>query len=128
MVQPTTHAPGPEGRTARAGFAVAFMSDTKWRKLFDAVRNARRDLDRMTVKFIDADAPRQMHFPPSLVCPRPYMDTIEFGPVALRSIEWVEFRDDLSGLLQPIGQFPLTVVEAVTRITGYTDPFPANLR
>lgn len=91
-------------RLARALFAHAFMSDTKWRKMIVAVRDGNDNIDRMTVKFIDVSEPRYMRFPPSLQCPRPYMDTIEFGPVTLRSIEWVELNGDLTHLVQQAWQ------------------------
>lgn len=104
------------------------MSDTKWRKLFKAVAEARLGLDQMTVKFIGVDEPRDMRFPPSLVCPLAYMDTIEFGPTELRAIEWLEFTADLSELLASVGRFPLAFSEGRTRVTGYADPISGNVR
>ncbi|MBP0443156.1 hypothetical protein J8J14_00055 [Roseomonas sp. SSH11] len=109
-----------DGRRARRLFSAALMSDTKWRRLFEAVQSGRGDLKRMTVKFINMDEPRPMRFPPSLEVPRPYVDTIEFGPIALRSIEWIEFAGDLTGMLQSIGRFPTEIREGRTRVVGYT--------
>lgn len=100
MAQPKVHNPRSIGRVARSRFAAAFMSDTKWRKLFAVVREAHPDLDRVEVKFIDVENARQMRFPPSLDCPLAYMDTIEFGPTELRSIEWLEFQCDVSRSLE----------------------------
>jgi hypothetical protein len=119
MSRPNTLDPLAEGRLAWRGFSAAFMSDTKWRKLLAAVRDAGLGLDEMTVKFVDVDEPRRMRFPPSLSCPSAYMDTIEFGPVALRSIEWLELAADLEPILQPLGRFPLEPSAGRTRITGY---------
>jgi hypothetical protein len=111
--------PTAEGRLARELFAYAFMSDTKWRKMIRAVGDAANDISQMTVKFIDVAEPRHMRFPPSLSCPRPYMDTIEFGPVALRSIEWMEFPSDLTDLLNGLGRFMIEVHDESTRVIGY---------
>ena len=100
------------------------MSDTKWRKLFQILREARPDIDRMTLKFIDGDEAREMRFPPDLRCPHDHMDTMEYGPVALRAIEWIDFPADLSGLLEPIGHFPITAEAGRTRVTGYAHARP----
>ena len=95
------------------------MSDTKWRKLIGAVRDADSGLDRMTLKFIDVPEPSAFQFPPSLTCPRAYMDTIELGPVELRAIEWMELDGNWMESLHAIGSFPMHVRDGCTRITGY---------
>ena len=79
-------------RLARRGFSHAFMSDTKWRKLFAILENPSLELVQMRVQFIDVEAPEPMKLPTIGTdhVPRPYLDTIEFGPVELRSIEWLE--------------------------------------
>ncbi|WP_144400958.1 hypothetical protein [Novosphingobium sp. MBES04] len=103
------------------------MSDTKWRKLFAAIHVARPEIHEMVVKFIDVDTPRLMQFPPSLSCPHPYMDTIEFGPTELRAIEWAEFSTDVSDILAPLGRFPLSIQNGRSRLTGYADAFPLKV-
>lgn len=95
------------------------MSDTKWRMLIAAVRDARKDIRRVTIKFIDVASVLQMLFPPSLLCPWPHIDTIEFGPVELRAIEWMEFEADLTNLLDSIGRFPVELGDGRTRVVGY---------
>jgi hypothetical protein len=80
----------------------------------------------MIVKFVDTAEPRPMRFPPSLSCPRAYMDTIEFGPTELRAIEWLELEADLSAILATVGLFPLKVDGGRTRVIGYGDPVKAN--
>jgi hypothetical protein len=122
MASQSIHTPAAMGRLAKARFAAAFMSDSKWRKLIAVVRDGHGSVDRVTIKFIDVDEPRQMRFPPSLSCPRPYIDTIEFGPLELRSIEWMEFATDLMDLLNPIARFPLELREGSTRVIGYGAP------
>ncbi|WP_232495075.1 hypothetical protein [Novosphingobium kaempferiae] len=96
--------------------------------MFEAIHSEHADLKEMMVKFIGVEKARQMRFPPSLSCPRAYMDTIEFGPTELRSIEWVEFVADVSRILAGLGQYPFSFENGRTRVTGYTDPLPANVR
>ena len=74
----------------------------------------------MTIKFINVDDPKAMRFPPGLRCPWAYMDTIEYGPTELRSIEWMELPQDVSTALGLIGQFPIELTEKGTRIVGYS--------
>lgn len=119
MKRPEILDPTAVGALARAGFSRALMSDTKWRKLITIVRAAREDVHGMTVQFIDAAGARQMLFPPDLRCPWPYIDTFEYGPVELRSIEWMEFDADLTDVLDPIGKFPIELHDGRTRIVGY---------
>lgn len=95
------------------------MSDTKWRKALAAIDEAGLGVREMLVKFIDMDGARRMRFPPSWSCPRAYMDTIEFGPTALRSIEWLELDADVEHVLRPLGQFPVMVDNGRSRILGY---------
>ncbi len=109
----------PEGRLARRLFSTAYMSDSKWRKFMTAVEEAMPNIAEMTVKFVDVDKTHRMRFPPSLLCPRAYMDTIEFGPVSLRSIEWMEIAADLEPVLAPLGFFPIEVSRDRTRVLGY---------
>ena len=113
----TTHDATKTGKIARERFSVALMSDTKWRKLFSAVEEL--GSSHMIVKFIDLEEPRQMRFPPSLACPKAFMDTIEFGPVELRAIEWLELPIELKPIVDPIGKFPLERTEIGTRVIGY---------
>jgi hypothetical protein len=112
------HDPAAEGQLARALFSQAFMSDSKWRKLFEIVRNKVQGIDGMLVKFIDVVEPRYMKLP-SLRCPHAYMDSTEFGPVALRSIEWVEFDGDLNDQLIRHGLFMTETHDHRTRVIGY---------
>lgn len=113
------HDPAKIGRLARERFSSALMSDAKWRKLLTAVATADRPIREMVVKFIDVDEPCRMRFPPSLEAPHAYMDTIEFGPVELRAIEWLELPVAVEPLLSGAGHFPLEPAERGTRIVGY---------
>lgn len=115
----TVHDPTKIGRLARERFSIALMSDTKWRKLFAAIEQAGLPARQMVVKFIDVEEPCALRFPPSLACPHAYMDTIEFGPVELRAIEWLDLPADLAPVVRSSGQFPLEDVTDRTRIIGY---------
>ncbi|WP_365877452.1 DUF6678 family protein [Bosea sp. (in: a-proteobacteria)] len=77
---------------ARREFSHAHMSDTKWRKLFTAMDEAGVDLEQMIVKFIDVPEPKVMYFPSinALYQPYPWIDSFDFGPIELRSIEWMD--------------------------------------
>lgn len=113
------HDPAKIGRFAREHFSSALMSDTKWRKVLNAIKTANPSVQQMVVKFIDVEEPRTMNFPPSLACPHAYMDTIEFGPVELRAIEWLDIPANIGPTLEPLGQFPIEEVTTGTRIVGY---------
>lgn len=119
MPPSTLHDPEPERRRARRTFAVANMSDTKWRKLIAAIARSHPDVDTMRIQFIDLGEVRTMRFPPSLRCPWAYMDTIEFGPVELCSIEWLEVQADVTQLADALGRFPVERTAQGTLVRGY---------
>ena len=95
------------------------MSDSKWRKALRAIAEAGVGVSEMMLKFIDVSEPKRMRFPPNLACPLPYMDTIEFGPTELRSIEWLEVEADIELLLTPLGKFPVEKSDGRSRLVGY---------
>ena len=127
---------------ARRDFPHAHMSDTKWRKLFEGLAAAGVELRQMVVKFIDVAEPKVMAFPAAAALhpPRPWIDTIEFGPVELRSIEWLEIpavarwrrADNLpareiaqdvgaaAAALHALGRFPIQSDAKGLRILGYS--------
>ena len=81
-----------ERRLMRREFASSLMSSTKWRKLFEAIERLELDLPMCRVKWTDADNVIEMWTPTraSFHPPRAFIDT-QFGPIALCSIEWLEF-------------------------------------
>lgn len=120
------------------------MSDTKWRKLFLAVNGSGWHPSFVEVKFVGSDAPetRLVRFPnqKNLWCPPQWVDTSEFGPIELRSIEWLTITaivaersnmeaasssgvpQDLEAIrtaLSQVGQFPLEDVPEGLRVVGY---------
>lgn len=107
LLRVTIHTPSRMGALARRAFSSALMSDTKWRKLLAALAAMEPAPGRMLVKFIDVETPRQMAFPPCLQTAHAYMDTIEYGPVELRAIEWMELECQPDPAALPMGQFPI---------------------
>jgi hypothetical protein len=117
------------------------MSDTKWRKVFRAWSSVSAEEIQILVKFLDVPEVRVMLLPRkgALSCPTPYLDTYEYGPVELRSIEWLEIPavaswprpnnvparhvvQDLDAFrlaIAPLGQFPLMETERGMRLEGY---------
>ncbi len=75
-------------------YSTGLMSDTKWRVLFEALEEAGIYFNQAFVKFVESEEVRTIR-PSSfdLSVPYAYMDTIEFGPIELRSIEWLELPD-----------------------------------
>jgi hypothetical protein len=126
---------------ARRRFSHALMSDTKWRRLFIALEEAGVAVRWASVKFIDVADPKPMTLPTgrALHPPRPYVDTLEFGPIELRAIEWLEMPavvlhprgsglppraipQDLDGAeaaLAARGRFPLERPHEALRVLGY---------
>lgn len=121
------------------------MSDTKWRKLFDAVNGSDWRPSQVVVKFVGSDEPEDslMRWPNerNFWGPPQWVDTAEYGgPIELRSIEWLmipavvttrSYRKDIpsSGApqdfaairaaLAKVGQFPLEESPEGLKIIGY---------
>ncbi len=128
-------------RRARREFSVALMSDTKWRKVFEAWAKLPVAETQMLVKFLDVPEARVMRLPDhgALWCPTPYIDSREYGPVELRAIEWLEIPavaswprpnklparqvvqelDAFRTAIALLGQFPLIETERGIRVEGF---------
>jgi hypothetical protein len=131
-------------RFTRQRYSRALMSDIKWRKFFAAVNGSGWHPSFVEVKFVGSGEPetRLMRFPnqDNFWGPPQWVDTSEFGPIELRSIEWlmipaiVADRSNLGGAsssgvpqdleairtaLSQAGQFPLEDVPEGLRIVGY---------
>lgn len=123
MPRQSLHVPLPSAeererhyRTLRAAFAVAYMSNAKWRKLFTVIAASGLVLDRAEWKLIDADQLYAWGVPSQTdLLPNRLADG-RFAPVEYKWIEWIRFprhyrRDpqarrlieqDLDGLLQAL--------------------------
>jgi len=118
------------------------MSDTKWGKLFAALRESGPDLARAEIKLIDEDEPRTITFSgcwPAVPHHR-YLDTFDLGGVAFREIEWLEFPavarilrhstlpalevpqdlEAIAATLNAVGRYPLVLNEGSLRVVGYS--------
>ena len=81
--------------------ARSSISDAKWRRVFAALDIP--DLDLLAfVKFKDFESEHCIQMPraAALYAQKPFIDTIEFGPMPLRSIEWLE----LPSVVEPLGK------------------------
>jgi hypothetical protein len=116
------------------------MSDTKWRKLLAALDESGLELTYCIVKFVGVPDEHLIGRPRGLHPPRPWVDTFQFGPVPLRSIEWLMFprvaevhnadrttparriKQDVDAAARAVGtlgQYPLELSEQGLRIMGY---------
>lgn len=116
------------------------MSDTKWRRLFVALNEAEIGIDQIVVKFVDAEKTHAIRMPSlgSLHPPYPYIDTIEFGPIELCAIEWIEIpeiptpsiegvpasavKQDIASaraLIVSLGEYPVEDSDSGLKIVGY---------
>jgi hypothetical protein len=130
-------------RFTRQRFSHAIMSDTKWRKLFTAVDGSDWKPSLVAVKFVGSNEAESTYMrwpgPNSFWGPPQWVDTPEFGPIELRSIEWLLIPSTvvahgLAGLaehgtpqdqaaitaaLERIGHFPLEDTPEGLKVTGY---------
>lgn len=127
-------------RYVRKHFSNALMSDTKWRKLISSLDEADIGVEQIIVKFVDtADAhtirmPRIVDLHP----PKPFIDTIEFGPIETCAIEWIEIpemtepridgvpasavRQDIEAAratIAKLGKYPIEDSDGGLKIIGY---------
>ena len=119
-----------ESRLTRANTRASLMSDTKWRKLLVALNEANLNLPRCIVKFVGVPGEKSMKRPRGFSPPRPWIDTIEFGPIPLRSIEWLLFPL-LYHLESPDRTIPIKTgaqdVDAAARIAAALGRYPGEL-
>lgn len=99
------------------------------------------------IKFVDADEVHTINRPRAYAYgkkPWPYIDTVEFGPFALRSIEWIEFPavaefkrrspngegrmpssfekqniEQAASILAGLGKFPIESIGHALRVLGH---------
>jgi len=112
---------------------AALMSDTKWRKLIGALDRPDLRLTQCVWKIIGRDDEVTGHLPKgaSLYLSRPWIDTLDFGPMSLRSIEWLLLpsfsepghrRQDIEAaeqIISALGHYPLETEPRGVRVLGY---------
>ena len=119
-------------------YSSSLMSDTKWRKLFSALKDL-PSIDHYFLKLIRGEEEGPGYRPFDLWPPHAYVDTADFGPLYLGEIEWIEFpsfvpkrkfgptppgghHQDIQGLrraLDSIGKFPIEETPRGLRIIGH---------
>ncbi|MEO7995546.1 MAG: DUF6678 family protein [bacterium] len=129
-----------EGRAVAANTRASLMSDTKWRKVLAALDQRDLELRQCIVKFVGDAAENVMSRPIGLHPPRPWVDTFQFGPIPLRSIEWMLFPrvaeydrgdrtlpkqrvdqeiDEAKRIVDALGLYPAELTERGLLLTGY---------
>ena len=119
-----------EDRVIRANTRASLMSDTKWRKLLSALDRPELGLKQCIIKFVGAPGEKVVNRPSALYPPHPWIDTIEFGPIPLRSIEWMLFprvAEYRRGNRRVPKQRMEQDVEEAARIVGALGRYPAEL-
>jgi hypothetical protein len=125
--------------------SASLMSDTKWRKLIAALKDV-PSIDHYFLKSIRSPVERPGFGFLSGEAPHAFIDTLSFGPVYLRDIEWLEFPefvaqrangptppgghhqdlDELRHALAVIGKFPLEETSRGLRIIGHVRTAPSG--
>jgi hypothetical protein len=129
-----------ESMLVRANTRASLMSDTKWRKLLSAMDDAELELRRCVVKFVGNPNEQVMTRPGGLYLAHPWVDTFRFGPIPLRSIEWLLFPrvaeirdvdrtipsryvtqhvDAAARIIEGLGKYPVELSDRGLLITGY---------
>jgi hypothetical protein len=106
-------------------YSASLMSDSKWRALFEAVAASGIEIRGMIVKFVGVGEEKFIAGV-SFQAPLPFIDTLEFGPVPLIAIEWLEFP---KAIIDPCKKATLSfeqdiaAIRAVLEATGKQFPF-----
>ncbi len=135
-----------ENRLIRRATRASLMSDTKWRKLFSALEASDLNLTQYIVKFVGVTDEKVMHRHVGLYPPKPWIDSSPFGPVPLRSIEWLllprwldvsdhdrtipvrrveQDVDEAARIVTALGRFPMELSERGLLILGHLPSPPA---
>ena len=127
-----------EGRLVRRSTRASLMSDTKWRRLFAALDTPDLAFGRCLWKFVGREDAVPGGFSVGLYPPRPWVDTTSFGPLPLKSIEWlwvprrtkwgrkVQDVDHAARILSGLGRYPVEVNERGLLIRGYLGKGPSD--
>lgn len=109
---------------------VFMMSDTLWRKLFRAFDGSDLPVRQARLKLFDIEGVHVIRTPGRADFRRSgrYIETAELGPIAFRTIEWLEVpvfggtKQDLvriERLLARVAVFPMMHTDDTLRIVGH---------
>lgn len=70
-------------------YSSSLMSNAKWRAVFSVLRSDHLGIRQIITKFIGSDETKVMGLP-WLSAPHAFVDSLEFGPLPLIGIEWIE--------------------------------------
>jgi hypothetical protein len=124
--------------TIRKTRAFSLMSNTKWRELSKILGDV-PSIDHYFLKSLRSPTAYPGFGFLSDRVPYAYMDTLSFGPIPLREIEWIEFpavvakrasgptpagghKQDLDALLRALakaGKFPVEITSRGLRVIGH---------
>jgi hypothetical protein len=108
---------------AIARATACHMSNTKWRKLFAALREL--DIGPLRWKFISDDRIFVRPVPPAhAVLERTLGDALPYPYGPFREIEWIEVPAEQAVVvveaLATVGEFPIQQLDSGVRVVGYT--------
>jgi hypothetical protein len=127
-----------EGRLVRGHTRASLMSDTKWRKLFAALDVSGLKL-RGLWKVVGRDDAVPGDMRGGLHLSWPWIDTIMFGPMPFRAIEWLwiprrtawgrrlQEVDQAAEIISGLGRYPIEVNERGLLVRGYLGKTPSGV-
>ena len=130
-------------RHIRREFPHAYMSNTKWRRMFEALEKSGIEIEQVVLKLIREDEPKTCSPPGSYLVDPPHaaIDNLcPGGPVEFREIEWLEYPaiarferpnnvparaveqdlDAIESLIRSLGEYPVQRSSDAVRIIGYS--------
>lgn len=127
-----------EERLVRRDTRASLMSDTKWRKVFEVLTTPDLGVRRCIWKFVGRDSACPDNLSAGLYLSWPWIDTIAFGPIPLRSIEWlwiprrtksgrrIQDVDRAERMIAGLGRYPIELNERGLLIRGYLGKGPSE--
>jgi hypothetical protein len=102
-------------------FSASFMSNSKWRRFFTALKQVEPPVSHLTWKFVGRDQPIRGAIPDSKCLGDRYISRTSFSVFPYKEIEWVELPGaaDLPSQIMAVGQFSTSVTQAGVRVYGY---------
>ena len=102
-------------------FSASFMSNSKWRRFFEALAQVEPPVSHISWKFVGRDQTFKGASPASECLGDRYVCRTSFSVFPYKEIEWVELPGfaDLPRPILSVGQFSTTVTQGGVRVYGY---------